>query len=172
MALIKCDECGENVSDKAKSCPNCGAPVSTFATDKPPAELPENEIHRQKEFNPWDVTGEYVIIDKVRASYFKSAINVDWGRAYLTNFRIVFCGESGNLMKLAAVPVFAVMTASAFPKIHLQILLKDILSVEEKRYGFSKKTVFNTTDGKRYSLQLDDSASWKARLAEFGIIWP
>ena len=28
MALIKCNECGKNVSDKAESCPNCGAPVN------------------------------------------------------------------------------------------------------------------------------------------------
>lgn len=27
MALIKCDECGKEVSDKAKSCPNCGCPI-------------------------------------------------------------------------------------------------------------------------------------------------
>lgn len=25
--LIKCSECGKEVSDKANSCPNCGAPV-------------------------------------------------------------------------------------------------------------------------------------------------
>lgn len=24
MAIIKCPECGHNVSDKAKSCPSCG----------------------------------------------------------------------------------------------------------------------------------------------------
>ena len=28
MALIKCPECGKEISDKATSCPNCGAPVS------------------------------------------------------------------------------------------------------------------------------------------------
>lgn len=28
MALIKCTECGHEVSDKAQTCPNCGAPVS------------------------------------------------------------------------------------------------------------------------------------------------
>lgn len=28
MALIKCKECGEQVSDKAASCPKCGAPNS------------------------------------------------------------------------------------------------------------------------------------------------
>ncbi|NBR13632.1 MAG: zinc ribbon domain-containing protein [Flavobacteriales bacterium] len=28
MALIKCSECGREVSDKALSCPSCGAPVA------------------------------------------------------------------------------------------------------------------------------------------------
>lgn len=27
MALIKCPECGKEISDKAKSCPNCGCPI-------------------------------------------------------------------------------------------------------------------------------------------------
>ena len=28
MALIKCPECGKEISDKAASCPNCGFPIS------------------------------------------------------------------------------------------------------------------------------------------------
>ena len=28
MALIECDECGKDVSDKAVSCPNCGNPIA------------------------------------------------------------------------------------------------------------------------------------------------
>ena len=28
MALIKCSECGREISDKAESCPGCGAPAS------------------------------------------------------------------------------------------------------------------------------------------------
>ena len=27
MALIDCRECGHRISDKATTCPNCGAPV-------------------------------------------------------------------------------------------------------------------------------------------------
>lgn len=29
MAIIKCPECGKEVSDKAKACPNCGVPIDT-----------------------------------------------------------------------------------------------------------------------------------------------
>jgi hypothetical protein len=33
MALIKCLECGKEVSDKAKSCINCGCPFEQLRTD-------------------------------------------------------------------------------------------------------------------------------------------
>ena len=29
MAMIKCPECGKDVSDKAANCPNCGNPINT-----------------------------------------------------------------------------------------------------------------------------------------------
>lgn len=42
MSLIKCSECGKEISDKASSCPNCGSPlhpvpVSSYTTFKPQA---------------------------------------------------------------------------------------------------------------------------------------
>lgn len=30
MALIKCPECGKEISSLAKSCPNCGCPIETI----------------------------------------------------------------------------------------------------------------------------------------------
>lgn len=30
MALIKCEDCGRDVSDRAPACPNCGAPVAVM----------------------------------------------------------------------------------------------------------------------------------------------
>ena len=33
MALIKCPECGREVSDRAGSCPNCAFPLSSLRTD-------------------------------------------------------------------------------------------------------------------------------------------
>jgi hypothetical protein len=32
MALIKCHECGKEISDKANACPNCGCPLSEMVT--------------------------------------------------------------------------------------------------------------------------------------------
>lgn len=34
MALIKCPECGKEISDKASSCPSCGYPIGTNTTTK------------------------------------------------------------------------------------------------------------------------------------------
>lgn len=34
MALIKCPECLQNVSDKANSCPHCGFPIQTYLNNK------------------------------------------------------------------------------------------------------------------------------------------
>ncbi|MGN0366749.1 MAG: hypothetical protein ACI4E5_12535 [Suilimivivens sp.] len=33
MALIKCSECGKEISDKAENCPNCGCPVQNNVTE-------------------------------------------------------------------------------------------------------------------------------------------
>ena len=30
VALIKCGECGKEVSDKAQACPNCGSPIASL----------------------------------------------------------------------------------------------------------------------------------------------
>lgn len=43
MALIKCPECGKEISDKSLSCPNCGCPASGF--------LKQNEVEKTKNEN-------------------------------------------------------------------------------------------------------------------------
>lgn len=35
MALIKCTECGKQISDQAASCPGCGAPVGVRKDPEP-----------------------------------------------------------------------------------------------------------------------------------------
>lgn len=43
MALIKCPECGKEISDKASNCPNCGCPIE----QKSKIEEPENKIEKK-----------------------------------------------------------------------------------------------------------------------------
>jgi DNA-directed RNA polymerase subunit RPC12/RpoP len=53
MALIKCSECGKDVSDKAASCPHCGAPLLPAA---------------RRAARPWEVVGTLLVIGGVIAS--------------------------------------------------------------------------------------------------------
>lgn len=34
MALMKCPECGNEISDKAKKCPRCGYPIKTNSLNR------------------------------------------------------------------------------------------------------------------------------------------
>src|SRR5690242_1893112 len=50
MALIKCSECGNDVSDKAAACPKCGNPIATVHAQAPAAvaitEVPVTAIEQ------------------------------------------------------------------------------------------------------------------------------
>ena len=43
MALIKCPECGKEISDKAESCPNCGYPIIKYLAEE--AEKKPNDSY-------------------------------------------------------------------------------------------------------------------------------
>lgn len=45
MALIKCPECGKEISDRAASCPNCGCPASEFKKTSVPEDT-RSELDR------------------------------------------------------------------------------------------------------------------------------
>lgn len=45
MSLIKCSECGNNVSDKAQSCPSCGCPIDIITKTLTEQQIDEaNEV--------------------------------------------------------------------------------------------------------------------------------
>lgn len=39
MALVTCEDCGRDVSDRAPACPNCGAPVASAHDRDAPSEV-------------------------------------------------------------------------------------------------------------------------------------
>lgn len=54
MALIKCPECGREISDKAVSCPGCGCPASEFQKDEAAqrdAKI-DSETNKDLRYNP------------------------------------------------------------------------------------------------------------------------
>jgi hypothetical protein len=53
MALINCAECQQSISDKAASCPHCGAPQNTLETPPPqpsPIQQPTQKTTSQRQF--------------------------------------------------------------------------------------------------------------------------
>jgi len=61
MALIKCSECGREISDKAEACPGCGAPVA--ATTKPPSPDVPTAVRYSRDSDTF--TGTMVLMVKL-----------------------------------------------------------------------------------------------------------
>ncbi|WP_143452680.1 zinc ribbon domain-containing protein [Konateibacter massiliensis] len=72
MALIKCPECGKEISDKATSCPSCGCPIdNTIIESTTETPIKENGVdsvvQTVKETQPKKVKGIKVIIPIIAA---------------------------------------------------------------------------------------------------------
>jgi len=48
MALINCNECGKQISDKADKCPNCGNPINKSGVI-PSSYTSTSEVHGKNE---------------------------------------------------------------------------------------------------------------------------
>jgi len=179
MSIIKCDECGKDVSDKSASCVHCGAPISKVITSiKEPIQSLDNdevtfahlddELRMQTNFLPrsWEI----MVIDKSMGTYIKSAINVDCGHIYLTNRRIVFCGQMGSIAKLAILGGLYFLTAAKPPKIHFQLLFRDILQLKVGKHGFAKTFIALTKNSKEYKFQVNDYDKWINAISANGVV--
>lgn len=68
MALIKCPECGHDVSDKAESCPNCGYKIS---------EKTGNDTYEPQKQNKSKKTILGVMLLMISISLFTVTKNID-----------------------------------------------------------------------------------------------
>jgi hypothetical protein len=65
MALIKCPECGKEISDKAPNCPNCGFPVSDMGKESSSQDkIPEAEHETSRSDSRSDNTVSNIQIKK------------------------------------------------------------------------------------------------------------
>ena len=44
MSLIKCPECGQDISDKAENCIHCGYPIKQYLESSRIQNLKENQV--------------------------------------------------------------------------------------------------------------------------------
>lgn len=134
--MIKCPECGNNISDKATTCPHCGYPIN----------IP-NE------------TEEKIVMSGV-CNRVKSALFVQNGSAILTNKRFIYMKHS--LPKTFVLGAFVNLTKGDFD---FDIQLGSIASIEDGRQGISKTIVINTKDGDRYNFYFTKREEWKIAFA-------
>lgn len=67
MALIKCSECGREISDKAGTCPGCGAPVSAVAGAQAQSQRPPVRVGYNRETDSFSGTMAMVVKLAMRA---------------------------------------------------------------------------------------------------------
>ena len=73
MALIKCSECGKDVSDKAASCPGCGNPIAVpEAMVDTPNKVSTEEISQMRKSPKWILSNIFGF-DSFLYAYINSA---------------------------------------------------------------------------------------------------
>ena len=67
MALIKCPECGREVSDRAQACPQCGCPIAAVPVSTPQLQsravsvsFPDTPTLMKMKCKVWDSTGNVI----------------------------------------------------------------------------------------------------------------
>lgn len=127
MAIIKCPECGREVSDKAPACPNCGYPI---------ASVSENESKKQEELERYlDLAAKAVAgqnVDQVKKAC-EDALRIDpnCSRAWELEARGILFNNSlrdNNVMQAIGSAVNAVNCAKAEDKEALADSLYDSIT--------------------------------------------
>ena len=80
MALIKCLECGNNVSDKANACPNCGAPPVPNAIK--PDVTSRHEANGNQVNSPSSQLGRVRLTERINTSLSEAEVRAAVGAAF------------------------------------------------------------------------------------------
>lgn len=81
MALIKCQECEKEISDKAATCPGCGAPVSNI-TQAIPDEIPEESPNANSSIN-LEAVGFAIILGAFVLPFTGISSNIAWTTGFI-----------------------------------------------------------------------------------------
>jgi predicted cobalt transporter CbtA len=65
MALIRCEECGKEVSEKAVACPGCGAPIAAAPPHQPSATSSDARVRVTRTGGKWEAIGFLLIMGGV-----------------------------------------------------------------------------------------------------------
>ena len=140
MALIKCPECGKEISDKAKSCPHCGFPI----------EQKDNPTTKEESGNP-------LVVIAARGSRGYQSFTIS-----ISVLLFIICA-AGFVLSIIwiTVPFFGIfllivsilgLGVSIFNTVYLSILLKQNSKVIESLIYYDKsnsKFVFYDVKGNK-----------------------
>lgn len=138
MAMIKCPECGKEISDKAAFCVGCGFPIS--GSEEPEADKPETILMQ----GLCNECGGFAVKN---------------GTAILTNRRFIYMKHS--LAKIAAVGALTYLTKGSY---EYEIPLSEISSIQDGRHGISKTIVISTKDGQKHNYYFTNREEWKIKI--------
>lgn len=91
MALIKCDECGKEVSDKAASCPGCGAPSAPAPNQSESVDSKPAKVTRSGA--AWEGLGFVLIIGGMLVAIGSGPDNHFGGAAMTVGFVVFLIGR-------------------------------------------------------------------------------
>jgi len=77
MALIKCPECGKQISDKAVSCPHCGLPSEHYARKTEPKQPDVKQEDALPDFDPKEFKNALISFDRDYIALFSSQHYID-----------------------------------------------------------------------------------------------
>jgi hypothetical protein len=101
MALIKCTECNNEVSDKASTCPKCGAPIKHSKIDEHRAAVTQSHLSQ-------DLSGPFmfqILIVAIVAGVYKESWLV-FGGAFLGLMLVLMIPVIGKIVGLALAGAF------------------------------------------------------------------
>lgn len=121
MALIKCTECGKEISDKAEACPHCGCPISAMTEPESLKAEPTNNglaNHKQKKskrIKPWlFVVGVAVLLVVVLIAVSLSPDKYKWDEVLLKSALPEPSSEYGNLQTNTADDLYLIVKNVSF----------------------------------------------------------
>jgi hypothetical protein len=140
--------------------------VSNPSPQTPPASTNAQQLSQQMLLQDKMnlLPGESILIEGL-STYIKSALNSITCRAFLTNYRLVFC-NTGMVGAQAWFGVIGAVAALARKptKITFQVPLAQIASVVKGKHVFATKYTVSTLSGQRYNVQFSEGDRWETAL--------
>ena len=134
-----CSSCGKQLPDESAFCSACGANLKAVTQNDRSDDEAEEKIIMQG------------VCNRV-----KSAMNVQNGKAMLTNQRFIYLKH--NVVATLAIGALVNLASGTY---EFDIPLSDIESIEDGRQGVSKTIIINTKSGERYNFYFHKREEWK-----------